>query len=168
MTPALLLIAFVTLAAAAVAMSLRNLIHSALLFIASWAGLAALYLWSGAQFVAFAQILVYVGAISMVVLFAVLLTKQGGHLGPIEPASLSRAMLAIIAAGGVAGVLIGAILGTPLDTAHAAAPVTITVRQLGEQLMGKHAVSLLITGLILTVALLGAVVIAAQDKEDAS
>lgn len=167
MTPALLLIAFVTLAAAAVAMSLRNLIHSALLFIASWAGLAALYLWSGAQFVAFAQILVYVGAISMVVLFAVLLTKQGGDLGPVEPAGLSRAMLAIIAAGGVAGVLIGAILGTPLDTAQAA-PASFTVRQLGEQLMGKHAVSLLITGLILTVALLGAVVIAAQDKEDAS
>ncbi|MBI5425687.1 MAG: NADH-quinone oxidoreductase subunit J [Opitutae bacterium] len=167
MTPALLLIAFVTLAAAAVAMSLRNLIHSALLLIASWAGLAALYLWSGAQFVAFAQILVYVGAISMVVLFAVLLTKQGGDLGPIEPASLSRAMLAIIAAGGVAGVLIGAILGSPL-AADTAAPASVSVRQLGEQLMGKHAVSLLITGLILTVALLGAVVIAAQDKEDAS
>ncbi|WP_415910521.1 NADH-quinone oxidoreductase subunit J [Oleiharenicola sp. Vm1] len=168
MTPALLLIAFVTLAAAAVAMALRNLIHSALLLIASWAGLAALYLWSGAQFVAFAQILVYVGAISMVVLFAVLLTKQGGDLGPIEPASLSRAVLALIAAGGVAGVLLGAILGTPLDTTAAAAPATLSVRQLGEQLMGKHAVSLLITGLILTVALLGAVVIAAQDKEDAS
>lgn len=168
MTPALLLIGFVTLAAAAVAMALRNLIHSALLLIASWAGLAALYLWSGAQFVAFAQILVYVGAISMVVLFAVLLTKQGGALGPIEPASLSRAMLAIIAAGGVAGVMIGAILGTPLDTVASAAPADFSVRQLGEQLMGKHAVSLLITGLILTVALLGAVVIAAQDKEDAS
>ncbi len=167
MTLALLLIAFVTLAAAAVAMSLRNLIHSALLLIASWAGLAALYLWSGAQFVAFAQILVYVGAISMVVLFAVLLTKQGGDLGPIEPASLSRAMLAIIAAGGVAGVMIGAILGSPLATATAE-PATVSVRQIGEQLMGRHAVSLLITGLILTVALLGAVVIASQDKEDAS
>lgn len=168
MTAALIILAIVTLGSAAVAMALRNLIHSALLLIASWAGLAALYLWSGAQFVAFAQILVYVGAISMVVLFAVLLTKQGGDLGPIEPASLSRAVLALIAAGGVAGVLLGAILGTPLDTTAAAAPATLSVRQLGEQLMGKHAVSLLITGLILTVALLGAVVIAAQDKEDAS
>jgi len=167
-TAALIILAIVTLGSAAVAMALRNLIHSALLLIASWAGLAALYLWSGAQFVAFAQILVYVGAISMVVLFAVLLTKQGGDLGPIEPASLSRAVLALIAAGGVAGVLLGAILGTPLDTTAAAAPATLSVRQLGEQLMGKHAVSLLITGLILTVALLGAVVIAAQDKEDAS
>lgn len=165
---ALFFIAFVTLAAAAVAMSLRNLIHSALLLIASWAGLAGLYLWSGAQFVAFAQILVYVGAISMVVLFAVLLTKQGGDLGPVEPASISRAMLAIIAAGGVAGVLIGAILGTPLGNVDPTGPVTVSVRALGEQLMGKHALSLLIVGLILTVALLGAVVIAAQDKEDAS
>ena len=57
-------------------MTLRNLIHSALLLIASWAGIAAFYLWAGAEFVAFAQVLVYVGAVSMVVLFAVLLTRR--------------------------------------------------------------------------------------------
>ena len=45
-------------ARAAVAMTLRNLIHSALLLIASWAGVAAFYLWAGAEFVAFAQVLV--------------------------------------------------------------------------------------------------------------
>ena len=71
MTAALLTIALATLATAAVAMALRNLIHSALLLIASWAGIAAFYLWAGAEFVAFAQVLVYVGAVSMIVLFAV-------------------------------------------------------------------------------------------------
>ena len=73
---AFFIIALLTLASAAVAMSLRNLIHSALLLIASWAGIAAFYLWAGAEFVAFAQVLVYVGAVSMVVLFAVLLTRR--------------------------------------------------------------------------------------------
>src|SRR5436190_18964967 len=76
MTFVLVLIALLTLATAAIAMVLRNLIHSALLLIASWAGIAAFYLWAGAEFVAFAQVLVYVGAISMVVLFAVLLTRR--------------------------------------------------------------------------------------------
>src|ERR1051326_2707120 len=72
----LLVIALLTLASAAVALSLRNLIHSALLLSASWAGIAAFYLWAGAEFVAFAQVLVYVGAVSMIVLFAVLLTRR--------------------------------------------------------------------------------------------
>ncbi|MFM7752757.1 MAG: NADH-quinone oxidoreductase subunit J, partial [Opitutaceae bacterium] len=62
MSLAFLLIAFFTVATAAVAMALRNLIRSALLLVASWAGIAAFYLWAGAEFVAFAQVLVYVGA----------------------------------------------------------------------------------------------------------
>ncbi len=53
---ALLLIAVVTLASAAIAMTLRNLIHSALLLVASWAGVASFYLWAGAEFVSFAQL----------------------------------------------------------------------------------------------------------------
>ena len=72
MTFVLAVIALVILGSAAVAMSLRNLIHSALLLIGSWAGVAAFYLWAGAEFVAFAQVIVYIGAVSMVVLFAVL------------------------------------------------------------------------------------------------
>jgi NADH:ubiquinone oxidoreductase subunit 6 (subunit J) len=64
MTSALIAIAAVTLATAAIAMMLRNIIHSALLLIGSWAGIAAFYLWAGAEFVGFAQLMVYVGAVS--------------------------------------------------------------------------------------------------------
>ncbi len=166
MTAALILLGLVVLAAAAVAMTLRNLIHSALLLVFAWAGIAGFYLWAGAQFVAFAQILVYVGAVSMVVLFAVLLTRQSDSL-PVEPDSVVRAIGAITAAGGVAGVLLGAVLASPFQVA-AAQPASISVKQLGQVLMGPHAAALLIVGVILTVALLGAVVIASQDKEDAS
>jgi len=170
MTAALLILAFVILGAAAVAMTLRNLIHSALLLVLTWAGIAGFYLWAGAQFVAFAQVLVYVGAVSMVVLFAVLLTRQSTPQ-PIEPDSIVRALTALTAAGGVAGVLIGAILAAPLQVADAQ-PATITVKQIGQALMGPHVGALLIVGVILTVSLLGAVVIASvdrpEDSEDAS
>jgi NADH:ubiquinone oxidoreductase subunit 6 (subunit J) len=165
---ALLLIALLLLGAAAGAMLSRNLIHSALLLVGAWAGIAAFYLWAGAEFVAFAQVLIYVGAVSMIVLFAVLLTRQGATAAPVEFASLRRGVAAVVVAGGVAGVLLGAVLGTPLDVAPAPAPAAISVRQLGVQLMGPHAAALLIVGVILTVALLGAVVLAAVDKpEDA-
>ena len=160
-------IALVTLAAAAVAMSLRNLIHSALLLVASWAGIAGFYLWSGAELVAFAQILVYVGAVSMVVLFAVLLTRRSHAEVAIAPASVKRILAAIVAGGAVLGALFGAVLSTPLASA-AATPPAISVKALGAQLLGRHTASVLLIAVLLTVALLGAVVIASTDsKEDA-
>ncbi len=160
----LIIIAVVTLAAAAVAMMLRNLIHSALLLIASWAGIAAFYLWAGAEFVAFAQVLVYVGAISMVVLFAVLLTRPPQPMPAAPPNTLGRALVALITGGAVLGVLMGAILSSPLPGGTAATP-TVSVKQLGLELAGRHAGALLIIGALLTVALLGAIVLAATDRE---
>lgn len=166
MTVALVLIALLMLGAAVAAMLSRNLIHSALLLVGSWAGIAGFFLWAGAEFVAFAQILVYVGAVSMIVLFAVLLTRQGATVAPVAYDSIKRGITGLVVAGGVVGVLIGAILGTPLDLPANPTPANITVHQLGIQLMGPHAAALLIVGVILTVALLGAIVIAAQDTKE--
>ena len=162
---AFIIIALFTLGSAAVAMALRNLIHSALLLIGSWAGIAAFYLWAGAEFVAFAQVLVYVGAISMVVLFAVLLTRRSRADLSVAPDSIARAVMALLVGGAALGVLWGAVLGSKSapQTGQKASP---TVREIGTQLMGPHAAALLIVGLLLTVALLGAVVIAASDRPD--
>jgi len=164
MSVAFVLIALFILVPAAVAMALRNLIHSALLLIASWAGIGMFYLWAGAEFVAFAQILVYVGAVSMIVLFAVLLTRPAGE-ERISPDSLRRTVAGLIAGGAVLGVLFGAILSTPLPITSGPAPV-ITVRELGHQLMGTHAAALLVIGVLLTVSLIGAVVLAAADRPE--
>lgn len=161
-----LLIALLTLGAAAAAMLLRNLIHSVLLLVGAWAGIAGFYLWAGAEFVAFAQVLVYVGAVSMVVLFAVLLTRQGATSAPVAYDSLQRAVIAFIVAGGVGGLLFGAILGSPLDVNLAPAVTAVPVKHLGTLLMGPHAAALLIVGVLLTVALIGAIVIAAVDKPE--
>lgn len=160
-------IALLTLGSAAVALTLRNLIHSALLLVASWAGIAAYYLWAGAEFVAFAQLLVYVGAVSMIVLFAVLLTRRSLAEAQLEPASVSRAAAALLVGGAVLGVLWGAILGSGLP-AGATAARSISVKQLGLDLMVRHPAAVLITGVILTVALLGAIVVAANDREPSS
>lgn len=167
MTTAFIIIAIFTLATAAVAMALRNLIHSALLLVASWAGIAAFYLWAGAEFVAFAQVLVYVGAVSMVVLFAVLLTRHSRNDLEIAPDSLGRIIAGLLAGGATLGVLAGAVLSTPLS-APAAPARGITVRELGIELMGPQAAALLVTGVLLTVTLIGAVVIAATDRHTAA
>jgi NADH:ubiquinone oxidoreductase subunit 6 (subunit J) len=153
-----------TLVPAAVAMALRNLIHSALLLIASWAGIAAFYLWAGAEFVAFAQVLVYVGAVSMIVLFAVLLTRHMRGDTPVAFDALGRVLSALIVGGAVLGVFFGAVLSTRLNVQPDVAP-RVTVKELGTQLAGPHAAALLIVGVLLTVALLGGIVLAASDRE---
>ena len=160
---ALLLIALSILGTAAVALALRNLIHSALLLVVSWAGIAAFYLWAGAEFAAFAQVLIYVGAISMVVLFAVLLTRQGpAAVLLVEPASRGRAAAGLAVAACVAGALAAAVLSSEFPPSRGPVP-SASVKQLGLELMHRHGAALLIVGLILTVALLGATVIAAGE-----
>lgn len=159
----------VILASAAMAMTLRNLIHSALLLTVNWVGIAAFYLWAGAEFVAFAQVLVYVGAVSMIVLFAVLLTRP--RVEPdaaLEPATMARAAAGVIAAAVVAGVLCGAVVATDLSLDAPVAPApALTVRQVGEHLMGEHGVAaLLVVGVLLTVALIGAIVVAAPPRTE--
>ena len=164
MIPTLFLIAALILASAAVALSLRNLIHSALGLIVTWLGVGAFYLWAGAEFVGFAQILIYVGAVSMVVLFAVLLTRRSMDDARVPPTSLRRAAVAVLAGGSLAGVLAAAVLSTRFLPGPDRAP-EINVRQVGLQLMGPHAASLLVIGVLLTVALIGATVIAATERE---
>src|SRR5438445_6508630 len=71
----LIILGLLTLAGAIAAMSLRNLVHCALALTVAFAGLAAFYLQLGAQFVGFAQILVYIGAVAILIVFAILLTR---------------------------------------------------------------------------------------------
>jgi len=163
MTAILVLIALVVLAAAAVAMALRNLIHSALCLVLAWTGIAMFYLWAGAEFLAFAQVLIYVGAVSMVVLFAVLLTRRGPGAEPGGGAA-GRIAAGLITGVLTAGVLGHAVLRAGLTAPPAAAPA-LTVRELGGQLMTAHTGALLAAGAILTVALIGAVVVAATDSD---
>ena len=70
--------AILTVAGAVAAMSLRNIVHSVLALTVAFAGLAAVYLQLGAQFIGLAQILVYVGAVAILIVFAILLTRDSG------------------------------------------------------------------------------------------
>ncbi len=164
------IIIVVMLLGAAVAMTLRNLIHSALLLTVNWLGIGAFYLWAGAEFVAFAQVLVYVGAVSMIVLFAVLLTRYRRDSDAdveLAPSTMARAAAGVITAAIVAGVLCGAVMSSDLsvDAPPDAVPV-LTVKDVGTELMGPQAAALLVVGVLLTVALIGAVVIASPEKRE--
>lgn len=75
MTLPFFILSVLTIAGAAAALTLRNLVHCVLALMLAFLGLAGLYLQLGAQFLGFAQILVYIGAVAILIVFAILLTR---------------------------------------------------------------------------------------------
>src|SRR5947209_6828686 len=129
------IIAAVTIASAVAAMSLRNLVHCALALALTFAGLAAAYLQLGAQFVGFTQILVYVGAVAILVVFAILLTRGSE---PPQQSVLSSGWLAgIFVTVAVLGVLVYAIAKSSVAQSVNPSQTQITVKQIGDALMNK-------------------------------
>src|ERR1043166_7393036 len=107
MTLPFAILATLIIAAAVAAMSLRNLVHCALAVAAAFAGLAAAYLQLNAQFVGFAQILVYIGAVAILIVFAILLTR-GSESAPKSVVSSGWFSGAVVTAATL-GILIYAI-----------------------------------------------------------
>jgi NADH-quinone oxidoreductase subunit J len=163
MTPSFVILAIITIGSAVAAMTLRNLVHCALALVGAFAGLAALYLQLDAQFVGFAQILVYVGAVAILIVFAILLTSGG------EPSNRPVFSASWCIGAGVAvavfGVLAWAIRSSHSVTGALPPGTQVSVRQIGDQLMTTYILPLEIVGLLLTAALIGAVIIAMKEEK---
>jgi NADH:ubiquinone oxidoreductase subunit 6 (subunit J) len=162
MTLSFAIIAILIVAAAVAAMSLRNLVHCALALTVAFGGLAVAYLQLGAQFVGFAQLLVYVGAVAILVVFAILLTRGGGspETSVLSPAWVSGIGVGVI----VLGILVWAINHSFVMTPDVPPQPDVSVRQIGDALMNKFVLPLEVAGLLLTAALIGAVIIAMKEE----
>jgi NADH:ubiquinone oxidoreductase subunit 6 (subunit J) len=161
-----LIIAVLTVAGAVAAMSLRNLVHCALMLMVALAGVAALYLQLGAQFVGFAQVLIYIGAVAILIVFAILLTR--GSEPPSQSLFSPKWVVGVAIAVAVFGVMSGMILSSRMVRGALEPPPEATVHQIGDQLMGRFILPLEVIGLLLTAALIGAVLIAMREKEGKS
>jgi NADH-quinone oxidoreductase subunit J len=157
MTVPFVILAVLTIAGATAAMTLRKLVHCALALAICFVGLAGLYLDLGAQFVGLAQILVYVGAVVILIVFAILLTRSDEL--PLPKAA--RFWGGGVVSAGVFAVLAWAMVRGGLQEPTAA---QATIGQIGAALMGRYILPLEIVGLLLTAALIGAVVIAMEEK----
>lgn len=157
-----LLLSIVTLAGAVAAISLRNLVHCALSLTVTFVGLASLYLQLDAQFAGFAQILVYIGAVAILVVFAILLTRgtESATQSVFSASGLWGGAVALLVFSVLSGMILSskALFG-PLPTPH-----RVSVTQIGDQLMTKYILPLEVLGLLLTAALIGAVIIALREK----
>jgi NADH-quinone oxidoreductase subunit J len=164
MTAAFLIIAVLTVAGTAAAMNLRSAIHCVLALTLGFAGIAAIYLQLDAQFVGLTQIMVYVGAVAILAVFAIMMTQTSL---PARPAVYtSHWFLGGLVAASVFSLLAWRILSSKASTRGLPPKPTVTVQQIGDRLMHGFVLPLEIMGLLLTAALIGAVVIAMDRTEE--
>jgi NADH-quinone oxidoreductase subunit J len=157
------LLAAVTIVGALAAMLLRNTVHCALALTIAFAGIAMQFLELGAEFAGFAQILVYIGAVAILVVFAILLTR--GSETPRDGVFSKHWLSGLVIAAAVFAVLAWAVLQSQSALPHESAKPTVTVMDIGNALIGRYVLPLEIVALLLTSALIGAVIVAMHDKE---
>jgi NADH-quinone oxidoreductase subunit J len=155
---AFIAIAVFTLAGALAAACLRKLIHAALCLVIAFLGLAGFYFFLGAEFVGLVQVFVYVGAVAVLIVFTILLTRREDE----DAADFNWA--GVIVAVAVFAGLAWTILKTPALSVAAPGIDPLTVKRIGEVLMTNYVWPLQCVGLLLTAALIGALVLVMEEK----
>lgn len=138
----------------------RNMIRSAMLLVVTLGGVAVMYVLLSADFLAVAQLLVYVGAIMILMLFAVMLTPSQVDLPGGSPhAQRISAALTALAVGALAT---GVVVTNPWNLRQI--PLnTQTAETLGNLLLSTYVLPFWIASVLLTVGLIGAIVIAREE-----
>ena len=155
---AFIVITVLLLAGALAAATLQKLMHAALSLVAAFVGLAAFFFLLGAEFVGLVQVFVYVGAVAVLIVFTILLTRP--DLKTSEHFNWSGVAIAIV----VFGCLAWAILKTPSLRIAAPEIEALTVKRIGEVLMTGYVWPLQCIGLLLTAALIGALILVMEEK----
>ncbi len=158
-------LAILILVSAILVVTVQNVIHASLWLIATFFGVGALYLLMEAEFVAVVQVLVYVGAISILILFAIMLTR---NIDEGEQQLYRNWWAAMIVAAALFGLLIVPTVLTHrwgVDTEIPGASEQIsTARELGRSFMSEYLLPFEVASVLLLVALIGAIVIAFEKR----
>ena len=159
-TGAFIFIAIFTLSGALAAACLRRLIHAALCLVLAFLGLALFYFLLGAEFVGLVQVFVYVGAVAVLIVFTILLTRREEEETETGGFNWGGALVALAVFGG----LLWTIYRTPSTAIAAPVIESLTVKRIGELLMTSYVWPLQCVGLLLTAALIGALVLVMEEK----
>lgn len=157
-------LAVLTVGSAAAVAFVRNLIHAVVLLVISFMGVAGLYITLSADFVAVAQILIYAGAVSVLMLFAIVLTPRGDRLNADGFLRLPALLLAVL--------MSATLIFVAIDTGWTIADrdgFDETASVIGEALLDKYVLPFEIASVLLLVAMLGAIVLVrpeSAEKED--
>ena len=164
------LFAAVTVAAAFMVIAAKNPVHSVLFLILAFFNAAGLFILLGAEFLAMILVVVYVGAVAVLFLFVVMMLD-------VDFAELRQGTLQYLPIGGLVGLILlvelilvlGGVLVSPQTAATAAAPTppvdqVANVAAIGELLYTRYIFFFQMAGVVLLVAMIGAIVLTLRHK----
>ena len=141
---------------------LPRIVHAALALVFCFIMISGVYVLLGADFIAATQVIIYVGAITVLFLFAIMLTHHSysADSNPVNSQWLAAGPVAVV----IGGLLIWVFSQAKFQITSAATPggVSDVTQSLGKLLMGPYLVPFEIAGLLLLAAMIGAIVIARE------
>lgn len=142
----------------------RNIIYSALALLGTLLSTGALYVFLNADYVAVTQLLIYVGGVLILILFAVMLTSRIDEKSHSNPSTGVFAGLALLVA--LIGVFGFVATKTPWKSSAAPVERTETATSLGNLFLGRYLLPFEVSSLVLLATLIGAVVVARKEIKE--
>lgn len=155
------ILAVITLAGGLVVVTSPNIVHSAVALIPTFLGVTGLYVLLSAEFVAGIQVLIYAGAITVLILFVIMLT-EGGTGVRVRQRNEQSALGAVVALA-MAALLIAVATRVPWPAGAGALP-SYTPGAIGQSFLGPNLLVFEGTSVVLLVSLVGAIVIARKEE----
>jgi len=159
------MLAALTLVSGLFAVGTRQIFRAAIFLLFSLIGVAGLYFWMQYEFIAAVQIVVYVGGITVLIIFSIFLTQQAGEKMPKQ--KLTRQIFSALAAFcGFALIILQVFQHTFIGTTNNAEEPNVT--NIGNQMLGVnksgYALPFEVVSMLLLAALIGCIVIAMKPK----
>jgi len=171
-TAVFLVCALIVLAGGLGVVGSRNPVHSALSLIATLFGIAVLFLNLGAQLLAVVQVIVYTGAIVVLILFVMMLlggdNEEEFDIEPIAGQRMLAGLVGLLFLGAMLAIIVvgkESIVTGSRSVTQAISTSTSNISQIGRELFTTYVFALEITAGLLTIAVVGAVVLARRPKD---
>ncbi len=159
------ILAVIMISSAVFMISFTRIAHMVISMALVFLSMGAMFILLQAEFVAFVQILVYAGSISILMIFGIMMTR---HLHEEDESNKNRAHNVLLFVGAVAlfGIIFYAIQGTTFPPSSGVLDPTIAnTKAIGEQLYTSYVIPFELVSVLLTVAFIGAVVLAKREEE---
>jgi NADH-quinone oxidoreductase subunit J len=155
--------AVITLVSACIVVFSRNIVRAAFSLLFAFFGVAGIYVFLLADFLAITQLLIYVGGIMVLILFGVMLTSR--QINVDANASTIQTLPAVAIVSALAGTLLGIFWATDWQVNPQLPTVENTAPQIGKLLLTNYLLPFEVASVVLLVALIGAAMIARREKK---
>ncbi len=154
-----LVITSITLLGAVLAVSLKNVFHNALSLILSLFGVACLFIYLNSEFLAIMEVIIYIGAISVAIIFAIMLSQPG--MASREKRRPSKVFKALAIGALLFGGLIKTLTSAPWPQAGVAGDYSLAA--MGKNILTVNALPFEAVSVVLLVAIIGALLLSSKE-----